>query len=500
MKKSLSLIIILILLTLNNTDAIAQLNFSKQAFNIFDESVKPIKLSLEDAILKALNNNISLKIEKLDVQASKTAIESEKAAFDTKVKATVSTGEKKSQNLNGSNSQTNTTAEIEIERLLYSGTTVAVNTNLGRNASGNSDSLYSNRIGIDLTHPLLRNSGNEINLISLKQAELDYNYTKHELKAFILDFIASVEKKYWEHYLSVRQLEIVNESAALAIQQRQETNSRILAGSIPESERAAAEAEVAKCEEDLINAQSNMVNTAISLLRAVNHDTENFWKNLPNLTDKPFLKKIDQMDLEAHLALAEKQRPELLQAKVLIAKNELEIVTSKNGLLPKLDFFVSLGNTGYSRSFNNSNPKFNNNEKPDFEVGFDYELTRNRRSARAKLERSKITADMKKEALKNLEQIIKEDVIKAYIEVQRTMQQVAATAATTQKQQEKLRVEEIKFSVGKTTSFQVSQAQRDLTEAKIAEVKAAIAYTGAITELMRADGTSLLKVNKIELK
>jgi outer membrane protein len=243
-----------------------------------------------------------------------------------------------------------------------------------------------------------------------------------------------------------------------------------------------------------------MVNTAISLLRTVNHDTENFWKNLPNLTDKPFLKKIDQMDLEAHLALAEQQRPELLQAKVLIAKNELDIVTSKNGLLPKLDFFVSLGNTGYSRSFNNSNPKFNNNEKPDFEVGFDYELTRNRRSARAKLERSKITADMKKEALKNLEQVIKEDVIKAYIEVQRTMQQVAATAATTQKQQEKLRVEEIKFSVGKTTSFQVSQAQRDLTEAKIAEVKAAIAYTGAITELMRADGTSLLKVNKIELK
>lgn len=81
MKKSLSLIIIFILLTLNNTDAIAQLNFSKQAFNIFDESVKPIKLSLEDAILKALNNNISLKIEKLDVQASKTAIESEKSRF-----------------------------------------------------------------------------------------------------------------------------------------------------------------------------------------------------------------------------------------------------------------------------------------------------------------------------------------------------------------------------------------------------------------------------------
>ena len=92
--------------------------------------------------------------------------------------------------------------------------------------------------------------------------------------------------------------------------------------------------------------------------------------------------------------------------------------------------------------------------------------------------------------------LIKEDVIKAYIEVERTMQQLSATAATSQKQLEKLRVEEVKFNVGKTTAFQVAQAQRDLTAARIAEARTAVGYTTSVVELLRADG-SLLERNGI---
>ena len=61
---------------------------------------------------------------------------------------------------------------------------------------------------------------------------------------------------------------------------------------------------------------------------------------------------------------------------------------------------------------------------------------------------------------------------------------------------EKLRVEEVKFNVGKTTAFQVAQAQRDLTAARIAEARAAVGYTASIIDLLRADG-SLLERNGI---
>jgi outer membrane protein len=476
----------------------AQPELPEQAFDIFDEGQKPITLSLNEAIIKALANNISLKIEKLEVDAAQTSIAAEEAAFDTKVKAKVGGTDRKSQTLTGgalvNQKSEKNYAEIGIEQLLQSGTSLGLNVSADKNSA-----LYAERIALEVLRPMKRGSGREVNLVALNKARVDYNYSEAELKGFILNFIASVENKYWEHYMSIKQLDIVTESATLALQQRKETISRIRAGSIPESERAAADAEVAKCDEDMINAQSNVVITAIALLRAVNNDKDCFWRTKPRLLDKPFLHKIEQLNLEAHLALAEQQRPELQQARLLIEKGELDIVASSNGLLPKLDFFLTLGNSGYADTFRKSHPRLNSEEKLDFEAGISYELTRGRRAALAKLQRAQITKEMRVEALNNLEQIIKEDVIKAYIEIQRAMRQVSATAATTEKQKEKLRVEEIKFSVGKTTSFQVSQAQRDLTEAKIAEVKAAIAYTKAITELMRADGSSLLKANSLTL-
>ncbi|HQB82592.1 MAG TPA: TolC family protein, partial [Candidatus Rifleibacterium sp.] len=82
-------------------------------------------------------------------------------------------------------------------------------------------------------------------ITALRQAELELSWSEYELKAFILNLVASIENQYWEYYLSLKQLEIVRESLELARQQREETNKRIEAGSIAESEEAAAEAEVA---------------------------------------------------------------------------------------------------------------------------------------------------------------------------------------------------------------------------------------------------------------
>ena len=486
------------------TDHIDKEKTDISVFDIFGDS--EIVLSLEDAILFALKNNVQLKIQNMNVESDKIGIEQEKALYDPKIKASVASKQNKSKTLaNGDlrDAKTDeTVAQFEIEQLLENGATIGINAEIDKaKRSSNGGQLYENRLGIDYNQPLMRGAGRKINLISLREAELDYEYSKYELQAYLLSFVASVEKQYWEHYLSLKRLEIVNESMNLAVQQRKETDSRIRAGSIAESEMAAADAEVARCEEDTINAQSNVVNSAVNLLRSVNPDMNNFWKNFPKLTDTPFMKNFEAKSLEEHIAQAIKERPELKQARIRLKRNDLEIVATENGLLPKLDFFINLGDTGYSKSFRNSNPKLGHNGYPyDTQVGLSFETTGGRRAAKVKAHKAKLTKEISREALKNLEQLAKADVIKAYIEVQRTKKQIAATAATTEKQKEKLRVEEIKFNVGKTTSYQVSQAQRDLTEAKIAEIGAVIEYTNAITDLLRADGTSLLRAMQLEVK
>lgn len=477
------------------------------ACDIFDKDEQAsFTISLKKAVEMSLNNNIALNIEKIDPEIYAASVEQAKSEFDTKVSASISASDRRSRSINandiiGCNSNNGTTASIEAEKKSTSGIKTNVSASINRSRTTSHSSLYAARLGIDVTAPLMQGAGKEVNLVSLRKAELDLDWSKYELYGYILDFVCETEKKYWQYYLNVEQLEIVKESLQLALRQREETEKRIGVGKIAESEIAAADAEVALCQEDLIDAESRVVSSAISLLRNINHDTENFWRKRPNVISMPKLREIDQYDfnLEDCIADALLMRPELRQAELMQRKNELEIVSTKNGMLPKLDFFISLGKTGYSKSFDGSEPSFNHKEPFDSSVGLTYELNRHRRGEKAKYDKAKLNLKLQKESIKNLEQLVKEDVIKAYIEIKRTKEQLAATTATAQKQEEKLRVENVKFDVGKTTAFQVAQAQRDLTAAKIAQVKAIIDYTVSKSELLRATGL-LLKFRGIEIK
>ncbi|PKL42339.1 MAG: hypothetical protein CVV41_14455 [Candidatus Riflebacteria bacterium HGW-Riflebacteria-1] len=473
------------------------------AFNIFASDTSALLISLDDALNSALSNNLALNVENFRPQLSETVVEKEKARFDPAVNAELSGSERVGKSLSQqgrlNDSISNTTnAAVSLEQLTTSGTRTSLELSQSRSRSATTNDLYATRLGLNLAHPLRRGAGRAVNLVSLRKAELDLDWSEFELQGFVLGLAARVETLYWQYYLRLRQLEIVSESLELAKRQREETGRRIEAGSIAESEAAAAEAEVALRYEELINAESQAVTAAVALLRAINHDSENFWKLRPELTDAPLLRHPDELDLDHHLQTALLKRPELAQAKLLSQKDALDVVQSANGILPRLDFFASIGKSGYADALGQS-ARLDNHGSYDINAGFIYEISRGRRAARAELKRAKTSREMRLESIRNLEQIIKEDVIQAFIEVKRTIQQMTATAATSQKQLEKLRVEEVKFNVGKTTAFQVAQAQRDLTAARIAEVKAAVDYTNAIIELFRADG-SLLERNRIALE
>ncbi len=47
-------------------------------------------------------------------------------------------------------------------------------------------------------------------------------------------------------------------------------------------------------------------------------------------------------------------RPDLNQARLLIRRGELDVVRTRNGLLPRLDAFITYGKTGYARTFSDA--------------------------------------------------------------------------------------------------------------------------------------------------
>ncbi len=127
----------------------------------------------------------------------------------------------------------------------------------------------------------------------------------------------------------------------------------------------------------------------------------------------------------------------------------------------------------------------------DVSGGLTFEWAISSRGARARHRRAVLSRDEATLAFDNLAQLAQVDVRTAYIAVTTAAEQIAATAATRALKEETLRAETEKFRVGKSTTFQLAQAQRNLVESRIAEVQALVGYLKALVELYRVDGSLL---------
>ncbi len=454
----------------------------------------PLALTVQEAILLALENNRSLAVDRFNPQIARTNEQIQRALFDPTITGGYSGSRTKVRGRNNPflDSLTNsTTGNIGANIFLPTGTTLDIIGQTTRGwAEGGADEHHS-RVGLTANQSLLRGAGLDVNLARLREAKLDTLISQYELRGLAQQLVAQVEETYWNYALALRQIEIFTNSLSLAQQQMDETQERVKIGKLAETEMAAAKAEVALRKEDLINARSSLAKTRLQLLRLLSPPGQNLWDrqivnvNLPQTPDT----KLDEV--AAHVELALQKRPDLNQARLSIQKGDLEVVRTRNGLLPKLDFFMTLGRSGYARSFGESAENVGDGRSYDAQAGVTLEVSPINREARATYQKAQLTRQQSQESLGNLEQLAQVDVRSAHVEVLRAAEQMVATAATRTLQEEKLRAESEKFRVGKSTSLLVAQAQRDLVSSQINEVQAVVAYINAMVELFRLEGSLL---------
>ena len=459
----------------------------------------PLKISVKDATLIALENNRSLVVERLNPSIRQTVEDQEQAVFDPTVEAEVSARRNDSKSPNPSGSDTEGSVNdiyqgsISFKEFFPTGTFFEAGAITNTTDSDLYDDPFSStRLGLSVTQSLLRGYGTNVNLARLRQSRLETEITQYELRGFSESLLAQVETTYWDYALSQRQIEIVEESLKLAKQQIAETEEMIRVGAMAEAELAAAQAEVAAQQQGLINAKSKMESTRLQLLRLLNPPGQTLWDRDVTLVHPPTLPEIKLDRVEAHVALAIQMRPEMNQARLNIQLEDLEVVRTKNGLLPRMDLFIILGKTGYSDSFSGSVNDITG-DSYDAMAGLNFEYPIFNRDARAQHRRAILRQDQAEMALDNLRQLVELDVRNAYIEVNRTKEQISASSATRKFDEEKLRIETEKFRVGKSTSFLVAQAQRDLLVSRIAEVQALSNYLKALIDLYRLDGSLLVR-------
>jgi outer membrane protein TolC len=458
-----------------------------------------LNLTVTDAILLSLENNRSLVVQRLNPRIQQTFEDQERAVFDPITGADLSAGRLEGERLARSGSETEdfTTDSIDgiisLEQYFPTGTTVTLDAGTVMNDSSlYIDSFYETRLGMTVTQALLRGYGRDVNLARLQQARLDTRMSEYELRGFTESLVAEVERTYWDYALARRQIEIVEESLKVARQQLTETKELIAVGRLARAELAAVQAEVALQEQALIEARASKESNRLQLLRLLDPAGSGIFQREVELVYQPTLPDIKMEAVELHVEVSMLMRPLLNEARLEIERGDLQLVVTRNGLLPLMDLFVTLGKSGYANSFGESIQNLSE-DSYDAQAGVSFEYPIFNRDAKARHRRALLTREQAQKALDNLSQLVEVDVRTAYIEVNRAKQQITASTSTRRFDEEKLRTETEKLRVGKSTSFLVAQAQRDLLVSRIGEVRALANYLKALIELYRQDGSLLVR-------
>ncbi len=458
----------------------------------------PFRLSASEAVFMALEHNPAFRVQRLQPQVVRTREEAARAAFDPVLFGGVARNRwngpqfalQSNTNSTLEAHQDSTTLQAGVSETFPTGTRVELNgqTEVDHPVYNHTAS----RVGLSVSQPLLEGAGTSVNLAVLRQARLDTRISVYELRGYTLALVAEVERAYWDYVQNRDQRDVFLDALQVAERQLAETRERILVGKLAELEAVAAEAEVASRREGVIVAENQFAAARLKLLRLLNVPDARLWMLTPEASEKPIPPVAGLENVEGFVKAAMDARPDINQARLALERGQIEVVRTRNGLLPKMDLFVTLGRSGYASSFDDS-MRGEEARGYDAAMGLQMSYPLKNRASGADYRRAVVSHQQSEEALTNLCQLAQEDVRVAWVMAEGARALESAARVTQKMQERKLEAEQAKFKEGKSTSLLVAQAERDLLASRLVSVRAVIAALTTRIDLYQKDGSLLAR-------
>jgi outer membrane protein TolC len=445
-------------------------------------------LSVEQAVMLALDHNPDLKTRQLGPVIAGAFEQMEKGQYDPELFAAM--GMSRQALSDPESSDTAVSVVAGVRQALPSGTTLAAEAAHEQDRASRTADPDQTRVTLSVTQALLQGAGPAGGLVAIRQSELETRASIHELTAYAQALVAETEIAYWQYVLARQEHAIVERSLAVSKKQRTDVQHQIEVGVLPRNEQAAVQSEVARREQALIDSANQVEAFRLTLLHLINPGGPGYLDRLVLPASDPAIDPDPVADIRDRTSLAMTLRPDLAEARLRMHQNQLETIATKNGLLPRLDFFMDLGVAAYGDGFSDAAQSLDNG---DYEVSAGLSLSRfvKNRTARARHQAAVATRQQATEALENLRRTIHLDVRLAVNEIERARQQIHASKVTRRSEEQTVQAEIERFNVGAGTALLVAQAQRDLLISQIAEVRAVIHYRIALIRLFLAEGSLL---------
>lgn len=446
-------------------------------------------LSLQDVLTRAINNNPLVRAEQINTDIAAAIVREYQSSFGSRFRADYRISDSERQSFDESHNLSAT-----ITKDFSTGTSVegTIGASPGTRDTITREMTFQNTVGITVTQALLQGLGTTVNLVPLRKAEIDQDMRREELAAYALRLIADVERAYWDLLVSGEQMEIYEYSLELAERLLYESEERLRIGGIAPVDLIAIHAEVASRRRQLFDAQVSYRQKALYLLYLINA-TDMFDREIV-LTDS--LNNIDEAigadPVSDHIEAAKKFRTDYILANMQAQKGELDLIQTRNGLLPRLDFFISLTGNSPNETFAGAILP-NDDISRTIAAGLTLQFPIRNVAARERHRRQVYSIEQQRLSVENYGRLIDYEVFSAHMEVERAQQQIATAREVSALQLQKLEAEEAKLSAGKSTGYAVLQVQRDVVSAHLDESQAKLAYVNALLTLYSRDGTLLMR-------
>ncbi|CAN5397410.1 TolC family protein [soil metagenome] len=477
-----------------------------------------LHISSDEAVRLALENNLGIEAARLSPEIQAFAVAQTRAAYAPNLFSTASRSSRSrppTEFLSGGEGiRVNTSEGFSSsagvqQNLLWGGGRYSVSLDGGRTTTNNpfdqvNPNITSN-FTFNFTQPLLRNftidPTRQALLVGQKQQEI----VDVQLEQQITQTARSVRLTYLTLVAAISQLEVAQESLALSQQLLRNNELRLEAGVMAPIDIVEAQAEVASREEGVIVAETR-IRTLEDELRTLimRPDQPDYWTARIIPSEQPQLTP-QAVDVEAAVANALNNRTDLLQARKRLEQTDINMRGARNQRLPDINALVNYGLVGVAgtqrefdydagilpppirtetqRSFSGALRDIFGNEFRTWSVQLQVNYPIGTSIADAALAQSRIQRQQGVTELQQLELNVARQVRDAARQVDTSLRRVEATERSRSLMQQRFEAEEKRMSVGLSTTFQLFQAQRDLSNARLAELNAIIAYNQALLNL-----------------
>jgi outer membrane protein TolC len=343
---------------------------------------------------------------------------------------------------------------------------------------------------ISLTQPLLQNFWIDKTRLSIRQGKITLQYSVQGLRQQIITSVTDVENAYYEVIYAQENIKVQQEALNLAQTQLDQDKQRVQIGTMTQLDEQQDEAQVASSKANLISAQYTLnknQNTLKNLL------TDNYvqWHETLIQPTETLTATMQLLDLQDSWNKGMTQRPDLLQARLDVENQGIQIKFDYNQLYPSLDLVGSYGYNGSGGNFGDTFNGIYQANQPFWSYGAQFSMPLSNVGARNTYKKDKVTLKQLLLQLKQKEQGVMVDIDNAVKQAQSDYESVAAQREARIHAEAALDAEQKKYAVGKSTTFTVLQLQNTLTSDRAAEIRALADYNEALANLAAAEGSTL---------